>query len=218
MKPRICLIHAVRVAIDPVTEAFARLWPEAELMNLLDDSLSVDHQRDGILTPKMTERFQTLAQYAVSVGVDGILFTCSAFGPAIEAVQKKLAPLPVLKPNEAMFEEALQSGACLGLLASFNASIAPMVDEFAALAKLRNSRATLVTACAPAAMPALNRGDAATHDAFLAEAAKALKDCDAVMLAQFSTARARPAVEAVTGKMVLTSPDAAVRAMRVALG
>ena len=217
MKPRICLIHAVRVAIDPVTEAFARLWPEAELMNLLDDSLSLDHQRDGILTPKMTERFQTLAQYAVGVSVDGILFTCSAFGPAIEAVQKKLAPLPVLKPNEAMFEEALQSGACLGLLASFTPSLAPMADEFAALAKLRNSHATLVTACAAAAMPALNRGDAVTHDALLADAAKALKDCDAVMLAQFSTARARPAVEAITGKMVLTSPDAAVRAMRVAL-
>ena len=184
---------------------------------MLFRSLSVDRQRDGVLTPKMTERFQTLAQYAVGVGVDGILFTCSAFGPAIEAVQKKLAPLPVLKPNEAMFEAALQSGARLGLLASFNPSIAPMVDEFATLAKLRNSRATLVTACASEAMPALNRGDAATHDALLADAAKALKDCDAVMLAQFSTARARAAVEAATGKTVLTSPDAAVRAMRASL-
>ena len=217
MKKRICLIHAVRVAIDPVAEAFQRLWPEVELMNLLEDSLSMDHARAGVLTPKMTGRFHTLAQYAVDAGVDGILFTCSAFGPAIEAVQQKLAPLPVLKPNEAMFEEALKSGARLGLLASFNPSIAPMAEEFAALAKLRNSSATLVTACAPEAMPALNRGDAATHDALLADAAKTLKDCDAVMLAQFSTARARPAVEAVTGKTVLTSPDAAVRAMRVAL-
>ena len=92
-----------------------------------------------------------------------------------------------------------------------------MMAEFAALAKLRNSRATLVTACAPEAIRALNRGDAATHDALLAEAAKSLQDCDAVMLAQFSTARARPAVEALTGKPVLTSPDAAVRAMRAAL-
>ena len=124
MKPRICLIHAVRVAIDPVAEAFARLWPEAELMNLLDDSLSVDRQLDGELTPKITERFQTLARYAADVGVNGILFTCSAFGPAIEAVKKKFAPLPVLKPNEAMFEEALKSGARLGLLASFELSLA----------------------------------------------------------------------------------------------
>jgi hypothetical protein len=215
--PRICLIHAVRVAIDPVAEAFARLWPEAALMNLLDDALSVDRQRDGVLTPAMTRRFETLGDYAVTTGVDGILFTCSAFGPAIESVQGRLAPLPVLKPNQAMFEEAFGAGLRLGLLASFEPSIAPMAEEFNAMARTRGSAATLVTACAPEAMPALNRGDGAAHDAMLAAAAVALKDCDAIMLAQFSTARARAAVEAGTRKPVLTSPDAAVRAMRAAL-
>jgi maleate cis-trans isomerase len=67
-------------------------------------------------------------------------------------------------------------------------------------------------------MPALNRGEGAMHDAMLAEEALALQDCDAIMLAQFSTARARATVEQATGKPVLTSPDAAVRAMRAALG
>lgn len=216
--PRICLIHAVRVAIDPVAEAFARLWPAAQLVNLLDDSLSVDRQRDGVLTAVMIQRFETLGQYAADTGVDGILFTCSAFGPAIESVQRRLAPLPVLKPNQAMFEEAFDAGTRLGLLASFEPSIAPMAEEFNAMAASRNSNATLLTACAPEAMPALNRGEGAAHDAMLAAAADALKDCDAIMLAQFSTARARAAVEAATGKPVLTSPDAAVRAMRAALG
>ena len=215
--PRICLIHAVRVAIDPVAEAFGRLWPEAALMNLLDDALSVDRQRDGMLTPAMTRRFETLGEYAVTTGVDGILFTCSAFGPAIESVQRRLAPLPVLKPNQGMFEEAFGAGKRLGLLASFEPSIAPMVEEFNAMAKSHGSPATLLAACAPEAMPALNRGDGAAHDAMLADAALALRDCDAIMLAQFSTARARSAVEQATGKPVLTSPDAAVRAMKASL-
>ena len=215
--PRICLIHAVRVAIDPVAEAFARLWPGAQLMNLLDDSLSVDHQRDGVLTAAMTARFEALGNYARTTGVDGILFTCSAFGPAIESVQRLLAPLPVFKPNEAMFVEAFGAGARLGLLASFTPSIAPMAQEFAAMAAARNSSAVLHTACAPDAMPALNRGDGAAHDAMLATEALKLKHCDAIMLAQFSTARARAAVERTTGKPVLTSPDAAVRAMKAAL-
>ncbi len=215
--PRICLIHAVRVAIDPVAEAFQRLWPAAALMNLLDDALSIDRQRDGVLTPAMTKRFEALGDYAVTTGVDGILFTCSAFGPAIESVQRRLAPLPVLKPNQAMFEEAFGVGARLGLLASFEPSIAPMAEEFNVMAKTRGSTATLLTACAPEAMPALNRGEGAAHDAMLAEAAIDLRDCDAIMLAQFSTARARAAVEAATGKPVLTSPDAAVRAMQAAL-
>ena len=54
-------------------------------MNLLDDSLAPDLARDGRLTPAMTERFLGLARYARSTGADAILFTCSAFGPCIEA-------------------------------------------------------------------------------------------------------------------------------------
>jgi hypothetical protein len=37
---RIALIHALKHSIAPIEESFARLWPDASLMNLLDDSLS----------------------------------------------------------------------------------------------------------------------------------------------------------------------------------
>ena len=94
----------------PIEAAFAELWPEARLMNLLDDSLSADLARDGKLTEAMTQRFLDLGDYAKRTGADGILFTCSAFGPCIEAVQRALAPMPVLKPNEAMIEEAQALG------------------------------------------------------------------------------------------------------------
>ena len=76
-------------------------------MNLLDDSLSADLARDGKLTDAMTERFLALGRYAASTGADAILFTCSAFGPCIEAVARAHAPMPVLKPNEAMIEQAV---------------------------------------------------------------------------------------------------------------
>ena len=112
---RIALIHALRHSIAPIEAAFARLWPEAELQNLLDDRLSADLARDGRLTPAMTERFLTLARYAAAGGADGLLFTCSAFGPCIEACAEALAPLPVLKPNEAMIREAVARGARAGV-------------------------------------------------------------------------------------------------------
>ncbi len=37
---RIALIHALRHSPPPIEAAFARAWPEAVLMNLLDDSIS----------------------------------------------------------------------------------------------------------------------------------------------------------------------------------
>jgi len=55
------------------------------------------------------------------------------------------------------------------------------------------------------------------HNRLLAEAAPALKDCDAVMLAQFSTAQAKDAVSEVLGIPVLTAPDAAVERMKAAV-
>jgi hypothetical protein len=85
MNARIALIHAVTQAMGAVHEAFRRLWPEAECCNILDDSLSLDRERDGVLTAAMIRRIKDLAEYAAEIGADGILFTCSAFGEAIDA-------------------------------------------------------------------------------------------------------------------------------------
>lgn len=208
---RIALIHALRHSPPPVEEAFARLWPEARLMNLLDDSLSADLTRDGALTEAMTDRFLSLARYAVGTGADGILFTCSAFGPCIEACRTALAPIPVLKPNEAMIEEAVAFGGTIGLLASFAPTLRSMPPEFPAGIRLRPH-------WVDGALEALDAGDVATHNRLAAEAASTLTDCDVIALAQFSLASAAPAIAAATGKTVMTTPDSAVRKMRRLLG
>ena len=157
---RIALIHALKHSIAPIEDAFARLWPAAGLANLLDDSLSADLARDGALTPAMTERFLTLVRYAKASGADAILFTCSAFGPCIEACARALAPMPVLKPNEAMIEDAValvgaegsaggrmggradgRVGGRIGLLATFAPTLDSMPAEFAAAAPTRHGGA-----------------------------------------------------------------------------
>jgi hypothetical protein len=207
---RIALIHALRHSPPPVEEAFSRLWPGPRLMNLLDDSLSADLAREGRLTAAMTERFLTLARYAAGTGADGILFTCSAFGPCIEACAAALAPMPVLKPNEAMIEEAVGAGTRIGLLATFPATLSSMPPEFPACI-------TVVPKLAEGALAALDAGDLAAHDRLAAEAARDLADCDAIALAQFSLARAAPLVAEATGRPVLTTPDSAVRKLKRAL-
>jgi hypothetical protein len=207
---RIALIHALRHSPPPIEAAFARLWPSATLMNLLDDSLSADLAQDGAITPAMTERFLTLSRYAAGTGADAILFTCSAFGPCIEACAAELAPMPVLKPNEAMVAEAAAMGGRIGLLATFGPTLDSMPPEFP-------DNVVLVPKLAEGALDALNRGDAETHDRLVAEAARDLIDCDAIALAQFSLARAAPLVTATTGKPVLTTPDSAVRALKARL-
>ena len=210
---RIALIHALKHSIAPIEQAFAALWPEARLANLLDDSLSADLAREGALTPRMTERFVALARYAAGCGADGILFTCSAFGPCIEECARLLAPMPVLKPNEAMIEELLALAgptARVGLMATFAPTLASMPPEFAAAAPdLRLEHCLAATALA-----ALDRGDGEGHDREAARASASIAGCDAIALAQFSLARAAPAIRTATGKPVLTTPDSAVRKLK----
>ena len=208
---RIALIHALRHSPPPIEDAFARLWPGQTLMNLLDDSLSADLAREGQLTPRMTERFLALARYAAGTGADAILFTCSAFGPCIEACARDLAPMPVLKPNEAMIEQAAGMGRRIGLLVSFPGTIPSMTPEFPA-------GITVVPKIAEGALAALDAGDGATHDRLAADAARDLRDCDAIALGQFSLARAKALVEQASGRPVLTTPDTAVLKLKRMLG
>src|SRR3954462_12223221 len=201
--PRIALIHALKHSIAPIEAAFAKAWPEARLMNLLDDSLSSDLARDGKLNDAMTERFLALGHYAAATGADAILFTCSAFGPCIEAVARAQAPMPVLKPNEAMIEQAVAQGGRIGLLSTFPPPLASMPREFP-------SSIELVPKLAEGAMAALDRGDRITHDRLVVEASKDLRECDLIALAQYSMAPAAEMVAAATGRPVVTTPDSAV--------
>jgi Asp/Glu/hydantoin racemase len=208
---RITLVHALKHSIAPIEASFAKLWPEARLMNLLDDSLSADLARDGKLTDAMTDRFLSIGRYAASTGANGILFTCSAFGPCIEAVAGEQALIPVLKPNEAMIELAAKSGRKVGLLSSFPPTLASMPREFPASVEL-------VPKLAEGALAALDRGNRAEHDRLVVEASKDLRDCDVIALAQYSMAPAAEQVAQATGKPVLTTPDSAVMKLKAILG
>ena len=213
---RIALIHALAHSVAPINQAMARDWPEALRMNLLDDSLSADLARaaqsggDG-LGAAMHQRFEDLCAYAEGTGAQAILFTCSAFGPCIEAAAARRPHMPVFKPNEAMVADAVARGLPVGLIASFAPTLQSMPAEFPVGTPLR-------TALAESAMAALDRGDGAAHDQAVWEAAQRLVDqgCGVVALAQFSMARAAPLLRQrlPVGVQVLTTPDSAVAALR----
>jgi hypothetical protein len=221
--PRIALIHATPLAIQPVNASFQKLWPEAKLQNILDDSLSRDLAALGHLTADMVERFIDLAQYAKRVGCQGILFTCSAFGEAIEAAAAATG-IPTLKPNEAMFEEALQVALkakpnpadplSIGLVATFAASIDSMREEFMAMTANMNRVVNLHGVHVPLAMEALAKGQAQEHDQRIAVGIENMPTCDVMMLAQFSMAAAQTLAQTKTTAPVLTSPDCAVIALQ----
>ena len=221
--PRIALIHATALAMNPIANAFARHSPKTQVFHLLDDSLSKDHHANGgVLTPQMMARFEQLANYAWFCQADGILFTCSAFGAAIDACAQA-SHKPVLKPNQAMFEEALRHRARgpslqVGLVATFEPSIASMTQEFLTLAQDHGLSVQVRPAHVQQAMQDLANGDEDLHHQKVSIAMSELHECDVIILAQFSMAEAQEACQAVTSIPVLTSPDCAALDMMRRLG
>lgn len=212
--PRIVLMHATPIAIAPVHAAFAADWPEAEIVNLLDDGLSIDRSREPeMLSDELAGRFVELGRYAYRIGADGVLATCSAFGPAIDRLAREL-PVPVVKPNEAMFEEAAAKGTRIGMLATFAPAIATMEDEFRDFASRSRSQAVLTTVLVPDAIDHLRRGDVAGHNERVSLSSVALEDMDVLMLAHFSTSVAAASVRRRVTIPILTAPHAAVARMR----
>lgn len=208
---RIALIHALAQSVAPINKAFARLWPDPTLMNLLDDSLSADLAK-GSLDSHMHDRFMTLGAYAVDCGANAILFTCSAFGPCIDAVARRYPDIPVLRPNEAMIALASKSGKRIGLTATFAPTLASMPAEFP-------DTVVVDVELAQGALDALNAGDTALHDELASAAARRLyaRGCEIIAVAQFSMARAAPTIARDVPIPVLTTVDSSIELLRARL-
>ena len=112
--------------------------------------------------------------------------------------------MPVLKPNEAMIEQAIAKGRRIGLLATFAPTLVSMPPEFP-------HHLEIVPKLAAGALAALDRGARAEHDRLVAEASRELRGCDLIALAQYSMAPAAALVAEASGRPVLTTPDSAVQ-------
>lgn len=215
-KGRIALVHALTESMAPIATAFENHWPDAPRFDLLDSALSRD-RATGDLAPAIAARVLALTRYAVDLGSSGvptaaILFTGTAFGPALAAARDKVG-VPILSPNGSAFDEAAASGRRVALLVTFPPSEAPLTHEMQAAIDAAGAGTRLTVAAIPDALHALQSGDAAAHDELIADAALAT-DADLYLLGQFSMAGAATAVAARVGKPVLTTPDSAVLALR----
>jgi len=104
----IALIHALEESEEPIKQSFKKIWPDVILNQYADFKLSKDRAR-GVDEAIIRERIIDLGMAAIEDGVDAILYTCSAFGDAIN-VAKEQINIPVFRPNESAFDEAIIKG------------------------------------------------------------------------------------------------------------
>ncbi|MFJ4222947.1 aspartate/glutamate racemase family protein [Microbacterium sp. NPDC089695] len=214
--PRIALISAVTAAIGPATAALGELYPEAEVWNILDDRLLVDADERGGLDDALRARMTRLIDHALSEGADGVLLTCSLYGPVAAETR---SDAPVLAPDDAAFAEIAETGYRRVLVvASFEGAKNDSVARLRAALTRSGSSTTVTGVAVPAAMAATKAQDADALLTALVEACRPLADdVDAILLAQYSLAPAGPALGAAVDLPVVSGPASSAVALRTRL-
>ena len=212
---KVGLIHALEESEAPIRESFKKIWPEAILNEYSDFQLSVD-RASGLDESSIRSRIIDLGQEAVNDDVDAILYTCSAFGDAIEAAKNKF-DLPILKPNESAFQKAISAGVDVNILVTFEPSHELLINEFEVMS--RGTHINVKGHLIEDALRLLKENQVESHNQKIISAVEMIPSHETVILGQFSMARAAEGIEtSMPDRLVLNTPDAAVTALKELLG
>jgi Asp/Glu/hydantoin racemase len=214
MRKRIFLVHPTMLAMPPVDQAFKTLWPDATIVNVLDESLYNDIPQDGKLAPEIFTRLTSLFRHCEASRADGIVFSGSTFGPAVEDARRNVG-IPVLRIEEAMMDDAAARGGSILLVCTQKRAQPVVRGTLDAAAKQAGKPLTVTELWVSGARDALNRGDNATHDRLIAEQTAAAGDFDQIVFGMMSMAPAKAKMPAALAAKVFTAGEAAVARMQV---
>jgi len=212
MPKTLALLHTTPVTVASMTELAARELPGVRVINLLDDSLLKDVIAAGGVTPAVEARMRAYFAQAKVAGADALLCCCSSVGDVVDRTRAD-APLPLLRIDEPMAAEAVQSGRRIGVIATVRTTLEPTVRLIRRKAEELGREVAVEPVVVEGAFDALSAGDGATHDRLVKEALCALlQRSDVVVLAQASIARVLASLEQPPAIPVLTSPLSGLRA------
>jgi Asp/Glu/hydantoin racemase len=188
-RPTLAFLHTV-LSLPPVFAALAEeLLPETDLFHIVDESLLNVTRRTGALTAVTRRRVLGYLESAAEAGADLVLVTCSSIGPAVD-VARDFVPVPLLRVDEAMADEAVRLGNRVGVIATLTTTLEPTAALVERRARVTGKDAVVVSHVCDGAFDALQAGDRDRHDELVREGVRRLAaEVDVVVLAQASMAR-----------------------------
>ena len=124
MSKCIALLHNSQVIIEQVGKAFKRIYPEAETINIMDESLLRDIKTKGGIDSLGVRRVCRYALCAEDLGADAVLMTCSSLCEAVYAA-RPMIKIPAFAINEPMSRKAVSIGANIGVLGTLKSVLEP---------------------------------------------------------------------------------------------
>ena len=209
---RVVMIHALAESVSPVKVAFGEVFPEAELINLLDEALFVDFK--GQITPQLRRRMSQLICYCEEYGADAIGLACSVYAPVVETA-KDLVEVPVVSSYSPVMEEAVRAGKRIGIVASVGATLRDS-DYYLQLTAEGQGRSIETELCFAEELIPLHRtqGEEAFNQRLEELVLDLSERVDAVLLGQFSMASALNRLQEVCPVPVLSGPHSSANKLK----
>lgn len=209
---RIVMIHALAESVPPVKVAFSEVFPEAEVINLLDEALFIDFK--GQITPQLRRRMSQLICYSEEYGADAVGLACSVYAPVVETA-RDLVDVPVVSSYSPVMEEAVRSGRRIGVIASVDATLRDSEYYLHRTAEEQGKSIETELCFAEELIPLIRTQGEEAFNARLEELVNGLADkVDAVLLGQFSMATALNRLQASCPVPVLSGPHSSAKKLK----
>ncbi len=203
---KLAILHTTPATLDPLKALAAELLPGVGLINILDDSILPQLINNGGNLDEVSPRWFEYVRSAYQAGANVIMSACSSVGELVPPA-RSLVPVPVLRIDEPMAEQAVQMAETIGVAATLATTLAPTTRLLEKKAADARRTVTLETMLVSEAYQRLQAGDRAGHDAILADGLCQLAGrTGVVVLAQASMARAVSSLPPALQEKFLTSP------------
>lgn len=210
---KLMIIHTTPATIQSLTNLVSQEMPGVEAVNILDDSILKD-MVSGRNVELVEKRWITYASMWQAIGADAVLSACSTVGEFAEKADRQF-PVPVLRIDEAMAEEAVKAGSKISVFATLRSTLDPTVDLIRRKAQAAGKSCTVTTNLVEGAYDQLMAGNRDEHNRRIREqVASQIADTDVVVLAQASMAGALEGFEERQMSKILTSPLSGIRHVR----
>ena len=213
-KIRVGVVHTFLYSVEDLKAQFREQLPEAEMINIIDDSLREEALANGAVTPAIISRMCDYYQNLQELGCVCALNQCSSVGEASDIAGKTVS-MPIFKIDRPMARKAAELGEKIAVIATACSTVEPssrLVESEAA----RLGRRVQVDRCfvEGAYECLLKTGDKQKHNEMVvAKVEEAAKDHDVIVLAQGSMYHLMPLLSHIQVP-VLTSLETGVAQLR----
>jgi hypothetical protein len=197
-------------------KVFREIIPEAEIINIIDDSLVAETRAAGKITPNVIARLSAYYRIAEMIGADLIYNQCSVTGEASE-VAAQVVNIPVVREDAAMAEKAAAIGGRIAVAAPMAASLEPSCDGIRAAAQRAGTNCEITPWLMGDAPEIEKREGAESSYRYMAGfIAQRRGDADVIVLAQGNLGVLVPLLGDI-GVPVLTSSEMGIQKARQVL-